>query len=239
MSRFHSQFHAHHSQELRQLRDECGRLQLNQAQKLDEVMNELHDIHSAVKTKKSTSGSRFSKDEVTQIHFELAKMIAAERSVSLDQQFLKNLAFDHLEERHTSITKAHEDTLEWIFNPTTDSTEGRKLLQWLKFGKGIFWVSGKAGSGKSTLMKFVAGLDKTQSALAQWAGPNEIFVISHYFWWAGSQMQKSQQGLLQTLLFGIFRQCPDLMQDICEPRWSQPAAVHPEMELGRTALSIL
>lgn len=210
------------------MRAECGRLQLNQAQKLDEVINELHDIHLAVKTKKSTSGSKFSQDEITQIQSELAKMITAERSVSLDQQFLKSLAFDHLEERHTSIIKAHEDTLEWIFDPETDSYDGRKLLQWLKFGNGIFWVSGKAGSGKSTLMKFVAGHAKTRSALAQWAGPNEIFVISHYFWWAGSQMQKSQQGLLQTLLFGIFRQCPGLMQDICEPRWSQRAPVHPE-----------
>lgn len=227
-SRFRSQFHAHHSQELRKLRAECGRLQLNQAQKLDEVMNELHDIHLAVKTKKSTSGSKFSQDEITQMQSELAKTIAAERSVSLDQQFLKSLAFDHLEERHTSIVKAHEDTLEWIFDPATGSTDGRKLLQWLKFGKGIFWVSGKAGSGKSTLMKFVAGHAKTRSALAQWAGPNETFVISHYFWWAGSQMQKSQQGLLQTLLFGIFRQCPDLIHDICEPRWSQCAPVHPE-----------
>lgn len=227
-SRFCSQFHAHHSQELRQLRAECGQLQLNQAQKLDEVMNELHDIHLAVRTKKSTSGSEFSPDEITQIQSELAKLIASERSVSLDQQFLKSLAFDHLEERHTSIIKAHEDTLEWIFEPATDSTDGRKLLQWLEFGKGIFWVSGKAGSGKSTLMKFVAGHDKTRSALAEWAGPNEIFVISHYFWWAGSQMQKSQQGLLQTLLFGIFRQCPHLMQDVCEPRWSQRATVQPE-----------
>ncbi|KAI7779269.1 hypothetical protein LA080_001032 [Diaporthe eres] len=199
---------------------------------LEEVYTALSEFSSELETSNQKSQVnirlKVSKDEVTQIHFELAKIIAAERSVSLDQQFLKNLAFGHLEERDTSITKAHEDTLEWIFNPTTDSTEGRKLLQWLKFGKGIFWVSGKAGSGKSPLMKFVAGHDKTQSALAQWAGPNEIFVISHYFWWTGSQMQKSQQGLLQTLLFGIFRQCPDLMQDICEPRWSQPAAVHPE-----------
>lgn len=228
MGCFCSQFHAHHSQELMHLRAECGRLQLNQAQKLDEVMNELHDIHLAVKTKKSTSGSKFSQDEVTQIQSELSKMIAAERSVSFDQQFLKNLAFDQLEERHMSIIKAHEDTLEWIFDPATNSTDGRKLLQWLKSGNGIFWVSGKAGSGKSTLMKFVAGHTKTQSALAQWAGPNDILLTSHYFWWAGSQMQKSQQGLLQTLLFGIFRQCPDLMQDICEPRWSRLATVHPE-----------
>lgn len=226
-SRFRSQFHAHHSQELRQLRAECGRLQLNQAQKLDEVMNELHDIHLAVKTKKSTSGSKFSQDEITQIQSELAKTIATERSVSLDQEFLKNLTFDQIEQRHMSITKAHDDTLEWIFDSATASTDGEKLLHWLKFGKGIFWVSGKAGSGKSTLMKFVAGHNKTQSALEQWAGPNEIFVISHYFWWAGTQMQKSQQGLLQTLLFGIFRQCPDLMKDICEPRWSQHATVHP------------
>ncbi|KAG6356196.1 hypothetical protein INS49_015583 [Diaporthe citri] len=125
-------------------------------------MNELHDIHLAVKTKKSTSGSKFSQDEIAQIQSELAKMIAAERTVSLDQQFLKNLAFDQLEERHMSIIKAHEDTLEWIFDPATDSTDGRKLLQWLKLGKGIFWVSGKAGSGKSTLMKFVAGHEKTR-----------------------------------------------------------------------------
>ncbi|KAK0705998.1 hypothetical protein B0T26DRAFT_603900, partial [Lasiosphaeria miniovina] len=92
---------------------------------------------------------------------------------------------------------------------------------WLKHGKGTFWISGKPGSGKSTLMKFVADHDSTVQALTAWSSPKPPIIACHYFWSAGTSMQKSLQGLLQTLLHDIFRQQPDLMELACAGRWSE------------------
>ena len=60
--------------------------------------------------------------------------------------------------RYMNITKAyrnvidsHRATFDWIF-----SEDGPGFAQWLKDGKGVYWIYGKAGSGKSTLMKFIS-----------------------------------------------------------------------------------
>jgi hypothetical protein len=44
------------------------------------------------------------------------------------------------------------------------------LLNWLSSGTGIFHISGKLGSGKSTLMKFICEHESTAAMLRQWAG---------------------------------------------------------------------
>jgi hypothetical protein len=49
--------------------------------------------------------------------------------------------------------------------------EARERLQnWLVTGDGIFHISGKLGSGKSTLMKFLLTRHGTRAKLQQWAG---------------------------------------------------------------------
>jgi hypothetical protein len=40
-----------------------------------------------------------------------------------------------------------------------------------------------------------------------------------YFWIAVTPIQKSVQGLFQSLLFGIFLQCPDMIPWACPTRW--------------------
>ena len=70
-----------------------------------------------------------------------------------EQVILQNLRFSDIDSRHESIPKEHSKTFSWIF----DETASVKFVQWLKYEDGFYWVSGKPGSGKSTLMKFVAG----------------------------------------------------------------------------------
>lgn len=74
-------------------------------------------------------------------------------------------------------------------------------------------------------MKLIADSPITSGFITEWARPSNAVIASHYFWIAGTTMQKSQQGLLQTLLYDIFRQCPYLIEQICAERWasSQPA----------------
>ena len=78
------------------------------------------------------------------------------------------------------------------------------FLQWLKKGDSLFWVAGEAGSGKSRLMNFITEHPKTRQTLSQWASHHHLITASFYYWHAGTELQKSQEGLLQSLLYKIF-----------------------------------
>ncbi|KAK0743836.1 hypothetical protein B0T18DRAFT_392541 [Schizothecium vesticola] len=88
------------------------------------------------------------------------------------------------------------------------SQEEARVAEWLKSGDGAFWITGKAGSGKSTLMKFIADHPGTVRLAAEFASPKRAFIAAHYVWGPGMSMQRSIQGLLQSLLYDIFRQYP-------------------------------
>ncbi|RNJ53614.1 hypothetical protein D7B24_001625 [Verticillium nonalfalfae] len=90
---------------------------------------------------------------------------------------LKSIAFDGINARYGSIHDAHQDTLRWILEdddqrqlqPLLMSSKQR-LNNWLCNGTGIFHISGKLGSGKSTLMKLLVDHPHTQQRLETWAG---------------------------------------------------------------------
>lgn len=74
-----------------------------------------------------------------------------------------------------------------------------------------FWITGKAGSGKSCLMKHLSHHGLVKDALQAWAGNQDLVQASFFFWIAGSEFQKSQMGLLRSLLHEMIRQSPDLI----------------------------
>lgn len=86
--------------------------------------------------------------------------------------------------------------------------------EWLKHGKNVFHISGKAGSGKSTLMKLIINDQRTYKCLEEWAGDKELITAQFFFWRAGSDIQRSRQGLYRSLLFETLKQCPLLIQDV-------------------------
>ena len=79
--------------------------------------------------------------------------------------------------RYEKIADAHAKTFEWIFQDYTyawGSHYGDTFTEWLSRGNGIFWVTGKAGSGKSTLMKFLSHHRLTSKALKHWSGTKKL-----------------------------------------------------------------
>ncbi|SPO03019.1 uncharacterized protein DNG_05700 [Cephalotrichum gorgonifer] len=85
------------------------------------------------------------------------------------------------------------------------------LLQWLSSEKGFFHISGKAGSGKSTLMKLIAGHSKTQRELEKWAGDKKLIFAQFFAWRAGDEKQQTLHGLYQSILFSILIRHTDLI----------------------------
>ncbi|KAG4428637.1 hypothetical protein IFR05_015881 [Cadophora sp. M221] len=111
--------------------------------------------------------------------------------------------------RWTAVESAYSTTFKWVFH---DNAKFPSLGEWLRSGSDIFWVTGKPGSGKSTLMKYVSGEKRTEELLQLWAGPQENVKASHFFWAAGTPMQRSLAGLLQSLLSDLLRSCPKLAE---------------------------
>lgn len=153
----------------------------------------------------------------------MSEVALSETEITKELSIVRSLGFETRTVRHNAIPDAHKETFGWVFKPDPDLGDKANLLEWLRHGDRPFWVSGKPGSGKSTFMKYIADHQATASALARWAHPLPIVVASHYFWSSGTDMQKSQAGLLRSLLFEVFRRCPDLIRATCPGRWKNEA----------------
>lgn len=150
----------------------------------------------------------------------MAELALSERDTTREQEILRSLCYEHYLDRYCSIAPAHKATFSWVFDPANTSSEGGRLLQWFRQGQGVFWVTGKPGSGKSTMMKFLCDDAQTITTLQEWACDKKLIIVSHYFWLSGTPMQKSQEGLFRSLLHGIFQQCPELIEKVCPARWA-------------------
>lgn len=90
----------------------------------------------------------------------------------------------------------------------------QQVLDWLRAGDSILHISGNAGSGKSTLMKFLHGHRRTKDELLIWAGSKRLAIGHFFFWSAGSTPQRTLAGLYQSLLFQALSQCPELIAHV-------------------------
>ena len=88
------------------------------------------------------------------------------------------------------------------------------FVEWLRHGDSIYWVNGKAGSGKSTLMKYIYDDKRTSQLLSQWSGSMPVLIATFFFWNSGTREQRSQIGLLRSLLFQISHRRPALIHRI-------------------------
>lgn len=132
---------------------------------------------------------------------------------------LDSLHFRGITQRQESIPQPHKRSFEWIWIPEENHVWD-DLHKWLEKGSGSYWISGKAGSGKSSLVKYLLGDPRTYKALREWAGPGKQLVVApFFFWYAGTPLQKSHAGLLRGLLFAAILARPELaitlFPDVC------------------------
>ncbi|PVH99007.1 hypothetical protein DM02DRAFT_23062 [Periconia macrospinosa] len=143
--------------------------------------------------------------------------------LALQQTFLASLDYEMRLSRDQSIKKAHAETFQWIFRETVegDNEKPIHLLRWLEEDNGVFWITGKPGSGKSTLMRYLWNEEQTHTALRKWAenGQSGIATACFYFWNSGTVMQRSLEGMLRSLLIQVLDQCPELAPKIFPGRW--------------------
>ena len=89
----------------------------------------------------------------------LSQLLRECKHVDVSQEILHGLKYEYMYERRSAVEHHHARTFEWIFETPEKLMQAKNMTcefsDWLKKSNGIFWLAGKAGSGKSTLMKFL------------------------------------------------------------------------------------
>ncbi|KAK5712110.1 hypothetical protein LTR15_012179 [Elasticomyces elasticus] len=188
--------------ELQRLQERDEAMQLMLTTKLDALQAQLSSV--------TVTGSAATSDLADRLD-EFSKET---KKVGMTQYLLNSLQYDTMRNREEAVARNHTQTFDWIFN----SQESR-FLNWLNNDSGMFWIAGKAGAGKSTLMRYLFEHNATIEVLRRWAKGGKLVSSRHFFWRAGTPLQKSQTGLLRSLCFNILGNCPELLPIILKEKW--------------------
>jgi hypothetical protein len=123
-----------------------------------------------------------------------------------DFDLLHSIWVDDLGWRSSQIDKAHEGSCHWIYDIPVfrDWAQGDSVS--------MFWIQGKAGSGKSTMMKWITQSQAFSAMLSESAHMRNSRIIFSQFWASGTPLQRSDEGLLRSILFQILQGQPSLVQ---------------------------
>lgn len=107
-----------------------------------------------------------------------------------------------MNDRRVEIHEAKDATCEWIWST--------KFGQWLEAPEeNLFWISGKPGSGKSTLMKYLAKPGRLEEKLPKGVKPWRV--LSFFFdFQFGDKVANSVEGLLRSFLVEILKDRRDI-----------------------------
>jgi hypothetical protein len=110
-------------------------------------------------------------------------------------------------ERIHHVEGVFKDTYEWLFGEKTS------FAKWLTEERvsGIYWVQGKPGSGKSTMMKFALRHTKTRRLLLK-NRPEAWIIAGFFFHDRGTAIQKTIEGLLCEILYQLITQNRELVR---------------------------
>lgn len=150
------------------------------------------------------------------------------------KDLLNMLAFESIRARFEGIDEAHQNTFGWIFQPPRENSTAEEtgaqqpagFTHWLAEESGVYWINGKAASGKSTLMKYILAHPATSRHLARWAASSDPTgalrprFASFFFWAGGTKEQRSQSGLLRSILYELLIQEPHLVPVAFPEQWS-------------------
>jgi NACHT domain len=148
-----------------------------------------------------------------------------EQDHQLCRKIVQSLYFENLNYRGGTIPEAHAKTCKWIFQEPQLNDE--QVPAWSSFpnwlegnSTDIYWITGKPGAGKSTLVKFILGNHKMEQCLQKWLVGSPLLILGYYFWIAGSEIHRSREGLLRAMLFQALDSKPHLVPKVLLARWT-------------------
>ncbi|GAB7324278.1 hypothetical protein MBLNU13_g08249t1 [Cladosporium sp. NU13] len=211
--------------------------QISDAQKSSAAAHEI--THKALTNLNNTS--RASKRAILDVGAQVQGRIDHLQITHTQRAFLQSLEHPDMFSRHRQIHAPATGTFEWLFmegssrndqSPRSIELQGR-FSKWLRSSQPVFWINGKAGSGKSSLMAFIESHERTHDLLKIWAGGRRLHVLSFFFWRAGSEIQKSIPGVLQSLLYQLVRAKPEIISSLNSNEITSPGRTWTHARLHR------
>jgi hypothetical protein len=152
---------------------------------------------------------------------EISSAVARQSTRQLQFQLIGQLYFEDLSDREYRITAAHQDTFHWLFAGPSDRHIRKWCVfsSWLQGSEKVYWITGKPGSGKSTLMKYLSRDSRTQENLLTWAGHLPLVTSHFYFWNSGTRVQMSLDGFYRTVVYTILSTRPEMAPEAFPDRW--------------------
>ncbi|KAH6994782.1 hypothetical protein EDB82DRAFT_537609 [Fusarium venenatum] len=130
-----------------------------------------------------------------------AYSISNSRREEAEKKFISDLRYREMDMREATIAEPYEDTFRWIMQ--TDE---------------LYWITGKAGSGKYTLMKFLDrldgdthGSDLCRSYLKTWASSADQLVLASFYFWAAGNIKICVSSRPWLIFEDAFLQAPNLL----------------------------
>ncbi|KAL6787148.1 hypothetical protein J3E68DRAFT_445699 [Trichoderma sp. SZMC 28012] len=160
-------------------------------------------------TRESIQTRQQIKDSDNQVIQSINDVQSTAYSAAKKDRLLRSLKYESMNTRRTELKPAHEATYASIFDSldvnkepdgvsaSSSAAAWRRFVKWLQSEERVFWIQGKPGAGKSTLMKFLLQHENTQKGVDKWS-PNTL-ILSHFFWKPGDNLQKNFRGLLCSL----------------------------------------
>ena len=167
------------------------------------------------------------KVEIVQLLLQNRKMLAEGENRKKAKSIVESLKYPQMTDRMWQVRAADDFSLGALFvgEESRRHPQIMSLLSFLEGDSGLFWIQGKPASGKSTLMKYLLSRSRGPAKLWKRSDQSKTIFASHFCWIAGSTMQKSQQGLLQSLLHQILSADLALVPTACSFQWSSDS--HP------------
>ncbi|KAH5265392.1 hypothetical protein HBI70_141900 [Parastagonospora nodorum] len=170
----------------------------------DSVMSRLKDLQNSQKALGIDHETKFNQIKDSIIH--LTGQEHQKHVVQIAEQGAQLLK---VRRRFDQIPYSDRRSNDWIYDPSLTT-----FSLWLESNAtadGLFYIWGKPGSRKSTLMKYISEDERTRDKLKTWSRTEKLYIGSYFFWNQGSEMQKSRTGLMQSLLYQILRASPELI----------------------------
>ncbi|KAK3651444.1 hypothetical protein LTR56_005586 [Elasticomyces elasticus] len=202
------------------LREDVRKLDLGNRSNVDQLSQKLSSV-SVATNKRIGTAERNIHRRFDNVERSTQQSRDEQRQQQNHERLLSSLFFPEIDQRRSTVKAAYPDTFQWIFDvpgadlsivPSARPTAG--FGSWLRANASVHWISGKAGSGKSTLMAFILNDPRTMEALQLWSPDLPVHVLSSFFWRVGSELQKSVIGLLRSILYQLCQCIPDAVSTI-------------------------
>jgi hypothetical protein len=121
----------------------------------------------------------------------------------------KSLYFQDINNRRNQIYEDASESYSWIWSERDSSSS---FTTWLSGGRGAFWITGRPGSGKSTLVKYLMNAPRTKQYLMRSRRNQDWRILSFFFdFRAGKGFTNNFEGLLRSLLLQIVFEEPEIL----------------------------